>query len=138
MKNIGKRIADLRKEKGFSQVQMSERLEIAQVNYSKIETGKTKLISDKLIRIANILEVDLVTLLWPDYKEIKEIQTLKDHYTRLKKLNELLIEQIKRDSADLEFIMQYHPETEPFISNLKYIKETRLLKIINEIKKLNT
>ena len=132
------RIIEYRKAKGLSQKKMAEKIGIGQVGYSQIETGKTELTLPRLTRIANILEIDLITLLWPDYKEIKDFQKLKDDYRRLKKLNNLLISQIERDSADFELIIHYHEETETLISNLKYIKEKRLLEVINEIKKLNS
>ena len=138
MKKFIQRIVDYRKAKGLTQSQMADKLNIAQVNYSKIETGKTELTLSRLIRIANILEVDLITLLWPDYKEINEFQTLKNEHFKLKRLNELLINQIERDSANYEFIIQNYPETETLISNLNYLKEKRLLEIINEVKKLNS
>lgn len=138
MNDFINRISEYRKAKGLTQKQMADKLAMTQVGYSKIETGKTELTLPKLARIANILEIDLITLLWPDYKEIKDFQKLKDDYSRLKKLNNLLISQIEKDSAAFELIIQYHKETEPLITGLRYLKEGRLIDIINEIKKLNS
>ncbi len=137
MEKFRNRIVEQRKAKGLTQKEMAEKLNIAQVNYSKIETGQTQLTVERLVSIARILEVDLITLLFPDFGEAKYFQTLKDENFRLKKLNNSLISQIERDSATLELIVQFHHETEPLISSLKHIKEGRLLEILNEIKKLN-
>ena len=123
MEKIGKRIADLRKEKGFSQVQMAEKLNIAQVNYSKIETGKTNLISEKLPRIANILEVDLINLLYPDFNKARYFQELKDENSRLKKINDLLIQLIDRKNFTLELIKKSFPDTSEYIEADKTYNE---------------
>jgi transcriptional regulator with XRE-family HTH domain len=127
MKYIGKRIADLRKERGFSQVQMAEKLNIAQVNYSKIETGKTNLISEKLPRIANILGIDLITLLFPEYNEAKYFQQLKNENTRLKKMNDTLIDLIESKNTLFGIILQLHPETKYIIEAHKTFDELEAL-----------
>ena len=52
-------IVKARKEKGFSQYDMAYKIHVSQNSYFKIEKGKTKLDLERLLLIANILELDL-------------------------------------------------------------------------------
>jgi transcriptional regulator with XRE-family HTH domain len=60
---IGENIQLIREAKNFSQEYMSQSLGISQPSYSKIESGQVVPKTDRLQQIANILEVDLLTLL---------------------------------------------------------------------------
>lgn len=53
----GTKIRMVRTLKGYSQEYMAQRLGIAQNTYSKIETDHTKLTTDTLQKIAEILEI---------------------------------------------------------------------------------
>ena len=53
---IGQRITDIRKEKGMTQVQLSERCGLSQVHISRIEAGKYDIRLDTLAAIAKALE----------------------------------------------------------------------------------
>lgn len=59
---IGFRIQKLRKERNISQETMGEMLDIHANNISKIETGRSALKLDTLIKIADYFEVTLDTL----------------------------------------------------------------------------
>lgn len=60
---VVKNIREIR-ERGFiSQDYMAAKMGIAQNTYSKIELGKTKIILERLLMIAHILEVDAKDLL---------------------------------------------------------------------------
>ena len=52
---IGQDIAQLRKEKGMTQVQLSERCGLSQVHISRIEAGKYDIRLDTLAAIAKAL-----------------------------------------------------------------------------------
>ncbi|MBT6005438.1 MAG: helix-turn-helix transcriptional regulator, partial [Prolixibacteraceae bacterium] len=117
----------IRKDKNLSQVQMAEKLGIAQVNYSKIETGKTKLISEKLPRIANILGVDLITLLFPEFDKAKYFQKLKNENDRLTKINDLLIDLVESKNNLLGVMLNIHPETKYLIEAHKSYDELEAL-----------
>ena len=52
---IGQRITDIRKEKGMTQVQLSERCGLSQVHISRIEAGKYDIRLDTLAAIAKAL-----------------------------------------------------------------------------------
>ncbi|WP_295794671.1 helix-turn-helix transcriptional regulator [Mucilaginibacter sp.] len=60
---IGKKIRTLRELKGYSQDYVAGKLDIAQNTYSKIESNQTKLNTDILERIAEVLEVSITDLL---------------------------------------------------------------------------
>jgi transcriptional regulator with XRE-family HTH domain len=60
---IGKKIRTLRELKGYSQEYVAGKLDIAQNTYSKIETNQTKLNTDILEKIADVLEVSITDLL---------------------------------------------------------------------------
>ena len=61
--DIARNIKQIRELKDFTQEYMAEQLEISQPSYAKIEQGVTVLKIDRLQQIADILEVDLSTLL---------------------------------------------------------------------------
>lgn len=52
---IGQCITDIRKEKGMTQVQLSERCGLSQVHISRIEAGKYDIRLDTLAAIAKAL-----------------------------------------------------------------------------------
>ena len=54
---LGKRIAALRKNKKFSQVEFAYMLDKEKQNYNKIEKGKTNPTAWTLMQIAKLLEV---------------------------------------------------------------------------------
>lgn len=60
---LGKQIRRYRKEKGWTQLYLSEKCEITPTNLSHIERGKTKPSIDTLVKIANSLEVTIDALL---------------------------------------------------------------------------
>ena len=62
MNDIARNIRQLRELKDFTQEYMANELGISQSAYVKIEQGLTILKIDRLQRIADILEVDLSTL----------------------------------------------------------------------------
>jgi len=64
MKNtIGERIRKCRASSGLSQDYVADKLNISTSAYSNIETNKTELTVSRLIKLADILNVDLYVLL---------------------------------------------------------------------------
>lgn len=61
--NIGYKIKRYREQKNYTQAYMSDKLNISQNTYSKIETGGIKLTVDRLNEISEILEVPVEQLL---------------------------------------------------------------------------
>ena len=63
---IGERIKHLREERNYSQTYLATKLNISQKAYSKIETGETRLSVDNLLRIADVLETSINSILEMD------------------------------------------------------------------------
>jgi transcriptional regulator with XRE-family HTH domain len=55
---IRERIKNSRIEKGYSQYYVGLQLNISQISYHKLETGKTELKVKTLLKLANILDVE--------------------------------------------------------------------------------
>lgn len=66
LKTILQNIERIRKTKGYSHEYMAIRLDISQAAYSKIERNTTKLNVERLLCIAEILEVELAEVLGID------------------------------------------------------------------------
>lgn len=56
---IGKRIAELRKERGMSQTQLADAIGMAQPNLANIEAGRFSTTIDVLERIADALDAKI-------------------------------------------------------------------------------
>ena len=77
MDKITKTIKQLRKQKGFTQKSMAERLQMARSTYSKLESGNTKLDFERLVNISKALDVTIVEIIDdPVYNSISEELTL--------------------------------------------------------------
>ncbi len=73
-KPLGKRIAQLRKQKGLTQEQLSEMLDIAKNSLSNIESGRAFMSFSKIQKLIDIFEIEPFELFVFD-KE-KEVKTL--------------------------------------------------------------
>ncbi|MBD0333744.1 MAG: helix-turn-helix transcriptional regulator [Chitinophagaceae bacterium] len=60
--DIGKRIRNLREEKGYSQDDLAEMMEIQRSTISKIENGKFGVSIDYLVKFAWYLDFDIALL----------------------------------------------------------------------------
>ena len=60
--NFGGRIKEVREKTGYTQEYIASELGISQKAYSKIETNETQLKGEVLIRLAEILKVDIIEL----------------------------------------------------------------------------
>lgn len=66
---LSERVARLRKERGFSQTELAERIGIIQALVSDYENGKLRLTAEMAIRFARALEVSTDELLQPKRKQ---------------------------------------------------------------------
>jgi transcriptional regulator with XRE-family HTH domain len=62
---IGERLARLRKERGYTQVELAEKIGIVQTLVTDYERGKLRLNADMILRFATALEVSTDDLLQP-------------------------------------------------------------------------
>lgn len=78
MRDIGKNIRDIRTQKNMTQDELAETLFVTRQTVSNYETGKSRPDIDMLMKIAEVLEVDIHEILYsPSVK-----QDRKDEYTR--------------------------------------------------------
>lgn len=61
--DIGQKIRKIRELKGFSQEYMSEKLDISQRSYSRIESNETDVKLSKLLKISDILTISVQKIL---------------------------------------------------------------------------
>ncbi|MCO5280845.1 MAG: helix-turn-helix domain-containing protein [Chitinophagales bacterium] len=69
MKMLANRIKYFREVKNYSQEYVANQLGIAQNSYSKLETGKSAITTERLMELAKILEVSAEQLLKEDAPE---------------------------------------------------------------------
>lgn len=60
MNNLGFNIRRIREQKGFSQEYLADRLDISQASYARLENEETKITVDRLLKIAEILETEIL------------------------------------------------------------------------------
>lgn len=124
--NISENIKRLRIERRLSQVEMSDKLGIAQNNYGKIERGITEITISRLYQIADILGVDIQDILGIDKndkaridlssieaqaksleKRIFELENWLDDKTKLSKLYKQKYEELSKSvSIALDLIIK--------------------------------
>ena len=92
---LGERIARLRKEKGFSQVELAEKIGIVQVLISDYENDKLRPHYEMIIRIALALEVSTDELLGVKKTESNERMPDMKLVRRLKRIESLSVVQRK-------------------------------------------
>lgn len=85
---IGENIERIRKQKGFTQIQLAENIGIAQALISKYENGNLQLSGEMIIRFAIALEVSTDKILGLDAEAFDSAPSLKI-MRRLKKIEEL-------------------------------------------------
>lgn len=59
MENILKKLRDFRRAKGYTLENMAHELNISASTYRKVEMNETKLTVERLIKITEILEIEL-------------------------------------------------------------------------------
>ncbi len=86
---IGQRLARLRKEKGYTQVELAEKLGLIQVQISDYERGRCKMNAETAMRIAKILKITADELLGIGREKISEKQTDRRFLRRLEQITNL-------------------------------------------------
>jgi len=97
MKELAKRVVKIRKEKGVTQVELSQRLGVTQPMVSRIEKGELRLNGEVIVKLAKLFKISTDELL--GLKPIKngEPEISRRWLRRLKKINQLS----KRDQDGL-------------------------------------
>jgi transcriptional regulator with XRE-family HTH domain len=94
MNKLGFKIKKYREQKNYTQAYMSEKLDISQNTYSKIETGGIKLTVDRLKQIADILEIPIEDIV------SGETQSFNFHNSNIEKFYGY-IETVHEDNKEL-------------------------------------
>src|SRR5690606_41962999 len=81
---LNEKIKTIRLSKNFTQVYLAEELGIDAANYSRLERGETKISTERLLKIAEILDIDLNLLL--DESEINSKKELQETNEILKQI----------------------------------------------------
>jgi transcriptional regulator with XRE-family HTH domain len=87
--SIGQRVARIRKQRGFTQSELAERIGIIQTIVSAIETGALKLSADMAVRFARALECTTDELLQPSGKPAKARKPSRKVLRRLERIETL-------------------------------------------------
>jgi len=83
MKNVGKNIRRLRQKKGWTLVQIADKVQVSVPAFSKIETGPTDINMSRLKQLADIFEVSILDILYdegenPQEELIEAANTLRE------------------------------------------------------------
>ena len=84
-------LRNIRKEKGFSQEQLATRLNVVRQTVSKWEKGFSVPDAEQLVRLADILGVQVHELLGKEMEASEEKDELEIIALELSKLNELIV-----------------------------------------------
>jgi transcriptional regulator with XRE-family HTH domain len=87
--NFGRRLAQLRKEKGFTQIELAEELGIAQSTLADYERNKLRLHDLLLVKIAKALRISIDELLGIEKKSQKKTEISLRFSKRLKEIEKL-------------------------------------------------
>ena len=92
---ISEKIRALREEKQWSQEEMAAKLDMSRNGYAKIELGKTKPNIDKLLKIAQLLDVEISDLFQADEKNVWVFMNSENLHENIQQIGNYY-----RDSAD--------------------------------------
>ena len=84
-------IKSRRKELGFTQKDMAQKLEVAQVQYSKYENGKNEISLERFLRIVEVLDIEIhFSMKGDEYTDLKKqiqneaLEKVVDYIEKLK------------------------------------------------------
>lgn len=87
--DIVKRLVSVRKERGYTQAEMAEKLSITQVQYGRYESGKSDLSLTKFIELLKILDINIADFSDEENKSKEEVLAfIEKQKQNLKKLED--------------------------------------------------
>ena len=90
-------IKNQRKVKGLSQTDMAKKLNIVLKTYQNIESGITRLDIDRLMQIAQLIDLDLATIFQLNKNNITDQNNEKELYNRIITEKEYYIAKLEND-----------------------------------------
>lgn len=95
-KLLGKRIKELRINKGLTQENLAEKIDIGQRSLSRIECGKIFITSETLSKLLSVFEIEASELF--NFKHLDETKELKKE----------LIEAIETENVDINLLYRFY------------------------------
>ena len=86
-KGVGQKIQDFRKQRGITQEELAEAINLETVSISKIETGRSYPTSENLAKIANVLAFHPKDLYDFSYGKTKE-EIMTEIFQKIQKISE--------------------------------------------------
>ena len=108
IKSVGRRIAQARTDKGYSQAMLAEKANISVSHLSNIERGRKSLSAEVLLRIAEALQVSADSILFTDIPQVH------------KKVESQIGDNLNNCTArEKEFILKFIKDIGEFITEIK-------------------
>lgn len=111
--DVGEKIKKLRELKNYTQQYMSEQLDLSLSGYGKIERNETDISLSRLEQIANVLGVDMNTILTFEEKHIFNLNNnqlangiVQNQYTNQTELIEKIVSQYKEENLYLKQLIK--------------------------------
>lgn len=105
----------------WSQEEMAEKMDLTAGGYAKIERGETKLSFDKLQKIAQIFEIDVVDLLESGNKNVFLMNENSQHSSNYYGNNENLVSEIEKLKLMISHQTELLKQKEIELENLRKI-----------------
>lgn len=96
------RIKHIRESKNFTQEYMAGKLGISQNAYSKIESGQTRLTTDRMEEISKALDIPVESLLTDDFKFFNIYNNTYGYIDTLQEENKDLIQSLIKQNEFLQ------------------------------------
>jgi len=104
-------IKNQRKAKGLSQIDMSRKMNIVLKTYQNIESGATRLDVDRLVQIAELIDLDLGKIFKIHQENSKQQDVEKEFYSRILTEKEHYIAKLE---DDIKFYQEILRENKAF------------------------
>ena len=109
MKKVNETIRNLREKNNWSQEDMASKLSMSTNGYAKLERGETRLYLNKLERIAEVFDIDVLELITSNDKNIvliSEHSSLSSNYYANSESADSEIEKLKRIIAHKDELLK--------------------------------
>ncbi|WKW46933.1 helix-turn-helix transcriptional regulator [Myroides sp. JBRI-B21084] len=103
---IGKKLQALRKERGFSQEQVADKLHISQSAYARIESGESHSWASHILKICETYEITPEELVSSENIVINNHQQGGGGYIQINQLSEKLIQQYEERIKEKDLIIK--------------------------------
>ena len=121
---IGERLKKARLQKGFSQVKLSEMLDISEVYLSRIEKEKTRISLKRLVQMSEILDISISEVITGSAEKSKEYPNINKILNNINLYPASLIELASQNDEAIDFVANYPEHKENIRTKNISIKKT--------------